>query len=101
MKVIFEACLSEPPSSISCFRDATLYAACFLKVNVLVECSQGQKDIYYHWLKRHGAYDFIDEIIYLNEDGGCRIGTNRPNFRTNKIDYDNLNKIITFLKSME
>tara|TARA_R110001592_G_scaffold130031_5_gene343065 strand:+ start:15000 stop:15305 length:306 start_codon:yes stop_codon:yes gene_type:complete len=101
MKVILEACLSEPPSLITCFRDVTLYAACFARVNVLVECPQEQKDSYYHWLKRHGAYDFIDEIIYLNEEDGYRIGTNNPNFRTSKIDYNNLSKVIAFLKNIQ
>lgn len=100
MKVIIEACLSEPPSSISCFRDVTLYAACFAKVNVLLECPSEQKDIYYYWLKRHGAYDFIDEIVDLGEELGYRIGTSRANCNVSKINYDNLNFIINTIKKL-
>jgi len=100
MKVIIEAQLSEPPSSISCFRDVTLYAACFAKVNVILECPSEQKDIYYRWLKNNGAYDFVDEIVSLGEEFGYRIGTNKANCNISRITYENLNLIINKIKKL-
>ena len=94
MKVILEGYLSEPPSSVSCFRDVTLYASCFIKANVLFECEKKSQDIYYEWLKGFGAYDFIDQIISKNEEQGYRIGTYKANILVNKIAYDNLSIII-------
>lgn len=100
MKVIFEASLSEPPSSISCFRDVTLYASCFAKVSVLVECYPDQKDIYYYWLKRNGAYDFVDAIINLDEEVGYKIGIENCNFNIDRIDCHNLNSIINVIRKI-
>jgi len=99
MNIIIHAGLSEPPSSIACFRDVTLYGACFVKANVLVECRRSMKDVYYKWLKEHGAYDFIKEIVKPKEEFGFRIGYEGSNFRVDKITAHNLNMIITRLNS--
>ncbi len=101
MKIILEACLSEPPSSVQCFRDVTLYASCIVKLNVLVECQEHNKDIYYQWLRSHGAYDFIDEMILEDEEYGYKIGTSKANLTVDKIDYNNLNLVINAIRKLK
>ena len=101
VKVIFEAYLSEPPSSVHCFRDATLYAACLAKLNVLIECDQDNKDFYYTWLKNNGAYDFVDEIVEVGIEKGYRIGTFKANLQIERIDYSNLNTVINFIRKLK
>lgn len=101
MKIILEAGLSEPPSSVQCFRDVTLYASCIIKFNVLVECQEHNRDIYYQWLRSHGAYDFIDEMILEDEEDGYKIGINKANLTVDRIDYNNLNLIISNLRKLK
>jgi len=101
VKVILEAYLSEPPSSIHCFRDVTLYASCFVKADVLLECEKKMKDSYYHWLKNYGAYDFIDEIIVEGEESGYKIGSKKSSLMIDRITADNLNIIITKLQKIK
>lgn len=98
MNIIIEAYLSEPPSSIHCFRDVTLYANCIINKTVLLECKKNEKDMYYKWLKSFGAYDFIEDIVSINKEQGFKIGLNRANISVNKINELNLNQIITKLK---
>ena len=97
MKVILEGCLSEPPSSVLCFRDVTLYASCFIKADVLLECEKSMKDSYFYWLKSYGAYDFIDEIIELNEEMGYKIGPKKASLKIDKITAHNLHIIVRSL----
>ncbi len=94
MKIIIRGELCEPPSSIYCFRDITLYAHCFLKADVLLETKRKEKDSYYRWLKDNGAYDFVKDIIGTNEETGFLIGPKKGNFIIQKINYDNLNLIV-------
>ena len=90
MKVIIDGSLSEPPSSVYCFRDVTLYASCFVKASVLLECKKSLKDSYYHWLKRYGAYDFIDQIVSFGEkEQGYRIGIKKASLKIEKINEEN------------
>ena len=58
------------------------------------------KDLYYHWLKRHGAYDFIEEIIRKNEDYGFRMGPEKTNFMIDRIVPENLNLIVGRLQRL-
>ncbi len=99
MNIIIDAELSEPPSSINCFRDVTLYVACFMDASVLVQCSRSMKDLYYHWLKDHGAYDFIDAIVRNEEEKGFTIGHEGSNIMVDRITAHNLNIIINRLNS--
>lgn len=98
MNVIIEAYLSEPPSSIHCFRDVTLYANCIINKTVLVECEKFEKDMYYKWLKSFGAYDFVEDIVSINREQGFKIGLNKGNIAVDRINEINLNEIITKLK---
>ncbi len=74
MIVLIEGSLSEPPSSVYCFRDLTLYANVFLDADVLVECDKENIDLYWEWLRKRCAMDFIRDILGFGEQEGIRIG---------------------------
>ena len=96
MIVLIEAGLSEPPSSVSCFRDLTLYATIFLDADVLIECRQQNKDIYWRWLKKKCAMDFVKDILKYGEETGVKIRSERigrGNIMAEKIDAFSLNDI--------
>jgi|TARA_B100001778_G_scaffold327410_1_gene325377 hypothetical protein len=93
--LIIESCLSEPPSEISCFRDVTLYAKTFLFEDVLLECKEGTRSIYWEWLKRHGAHDYISQLVKEEErEMGFTIKTQQANLVTDRINCNNLNEIV-------
>jgi len=93
--LIIESCLSEPPSEISCFRDVTLYAKTFLFEDILLECKEGTRSIYWEWLKRHGAHDYISQLVKEEErEIGFTIKTQQANLVTDKINCNNLNEIV-------
>jgi len=100
VKIIIRGELCEPPSDINCFRDVTLYGSCFLKADILLESPKGMKDLYYHWLKDHGAYDFVEEIIRRNEDYGFRVGPTDGNLVVDRIVAENLSLIIGGLQRL-
>lgn len=101
MRVIFDGRLSEPPSSVYCFRDATLYASCFVKADVLLECEKKMKDSYYKWLKNYGAYDFIDQIVSKNEETGFKIGIEKSSLKVDRINEFNLHIIVRVLNKFK
>ena len=63
MPILIDATLAEPPGSVTCLRDLTLYANCFVNRNVVIECSPELKDLYWNWLKTKGAFDYIQDIL--------------------------------------
>jgi len=100
MNIIIHAGLSEPPSSVACFRDVTLYSSCFIKADVLVECRKSMIDIYYKWLKEHGAYDFVGQIVRPKEEAGFRIGYKGANLVVDRINASNLNFIVSTIRRL-
>jgi hypothetical protein len=96
MNLIIESSLTEPPSSISCFRDVTLYGKTFVFEDILVVCKKGTRSIYWKWLKKHGAHDFISYLLRDDEtENGFLIHTKRGNLITDKIDASNLSDFIS------
>lgn len=88
----------EPPSSTSCFRDVTLYSKIFLKSEVLLECDKEYVDLYWKWLKKRGAWDFITDIIDEGSERGISIRTSGGAINVDRIYYDNLNLVLSRLK---
>jgi hypothetical protein len=77
MVIIYDCELTEPPSSVYCFRDITLYSEVFLKNDNLIKCPKGTKSMYWKWIKKHGAHDFVKEIICNEEyQQGITVGKN-------------------------
>tara|TARA_B100001093_G_scaffold519468_1_gene608641 strand:+ start:13807 stop:14124 length:318 start_codon:yes stop_codon:yes gene_type:complete len=104
MIVLIEGSLSEPPSSVYCFRDLTLYADVFLDADVLVECDKESIDLYWEWLTRRCAMDFIRDILSFGEEEGIRIGSGEieiANILINKIDEYSLNGVISRLNAFK
>tara|TARA_B000000557_G_scaffold258680_1_gene253469 strand:- start:736 stop:1053 length:318 start_codon:yes stop_codon:yes gene_type:complete len=102
MNLIIEAYLSEPPSEISCFRDVTLYGKTFIFEDVLVQCQNGTRSIYWDWLKKHGAHDFVSQLIREDERvNGFKIATMKGNYIIDRICCENLPKIITTLNKFQ
>ena len=100
MKLKIQSCLTEPPSEISCFRDVTLYAKTYCFEDVLLECEPGTRSAYWAWLKRHGAHDFISDLILSDtKEPGYSIGTT-PGFNivTDRITCYNLSEIVSSLQ---
>lgn len=69
--MIIRGDLVNPPTSLSCFRDLTFYAHEYCHYNVILEGDP--KDIYYHFLKRCGVMDYIDDILRPGEEVGLRV----------------------------
>ena len=98
MNLIIGAILSEPPSQISCFRDVTLYGKTFIFDDILVDCPTGTRSLYWRWLKRHGAHDFISQLLREDEkEYGFIINERKGNLRVPFITASNLNHILSIL----
>lgn len=75
MVIIYGCELTEPPSSVHCFRDVTLYSKIFLKNENILTCPKGTRSLYWKWIKRYGAHDFIEELITNQEqENGIYVG---------------------------
>jgi hypothetical protein len=97
MLVIIDAKLTTPPSSVSCFRDVTLYSNCFLKSEVVIECNKGLRDLYWKWLKSVGAFDFVEDFVNPLQENGVRISKS-GNISVDRIIEHNLNFILYRLR---
>ena len=100
MVVIYDCELTEPPSSIHCFRDVTLYSKVFLDCENLIKCPNGTKTAYWKWIKGYGAHDFIDQIILRNEkQEGLTVGKN-DDIKYDVINETNYINLIAILKNI-
>ena len=80
-----EATLTEPPSSLTVFRDTTLFASVFCELDVLLECKPGTRSSYWRWLKSGGAHDFVEELVREGEETGLCLGKKRANIRVDEL----------------
>jgi len=72
--IIVVAELVNPPSETFAFRSLTLCLKVFCQKNILLEVEQEQKDIYYSYIKRFGAHDYLDQMVTPEEfEYGVRI----------------------------
>lgn len=102
MKLIIDSNLCEPPSEIYPFRDVTLYAKAYVFDDILLKCRPGTRSLYWKWLKKYGAHDFISYLIKDSEiENGFLIAPKKANINIGKINYDNLNFIISSLKCLK
>ena len=101
MILIIESSLSEPPSEIACFRDVTLFAKTYIFEDILLECREGTRSMYWHWLKRYGAHDYISQLVKDTEgERWFSIKTQGGNLNTDRIICENLNTIISRLQAL-
>ena len=98
MTIAISARLTDPPGSISCFRDVTLYAKCFLDSEILLECPSSLQDVYWKLLKKRGAWDFVDDIVERKSENVFAIRRKDGNLVVPYINHNNLNFILANLK---
>lgn len=98
MNLLLAGRLCRPPSSVHCFRDITLYAHVFTEFQVLLTCAPHNKDRNWRWLKRHGAMDYIQDIVDYDTEPGVLIGPERPcAIHLERLTEHGLNRVISHL----
>jgi hypothetical protein len=95
-----QAALTEPPSSITVFRDTTLFASAFCDLDVLLECKAGTRSSYWHWLKSWGAHDFVEELVREGEETGLFLGKKRANIRVDELNHHTYAFVIDCLRAL-
>lgn len=96
-----EAALCEPPSSISAFRDATLYSTVFAKLDVILRCEVGTRSLYWEWLKRNGAHDFIKALVLPSEEiNSPLMARKKANIRVSRLDEATLPFAVQSIRSL-
>ena len=103
MNLIISAGLStDPPSEGLYFRLLTMIAQKDLGYDIALEADKELIDFYYHFLKKRGWYDFVDDIITPEEnEEGVRIDTslNYPRtIMTRHIRCENTTSLLGQLK---
>ena len=99
MVIIYNCQLTEPPSSIHCFRDVTLFSQIFLNADNVLKCPKGTRSSYWRWIKNFGAHDFITELIKDDdEQTGITIGFEKSNIIVDRLDEVNYGMVIENLK---
>ena len=87
---------------MSVFRDVTLYGKTFLFEDILVNCEAGTRSLYWKWLKKHGAHDFISELIREHEhESGFKISPTNGNLNIDRLNANNLSFVIGVLTSVK
>jgi len=103
MNLIVRAPLSEPPTESLPFRYVLSCANIDCSMDVLLECEDGTKDLYWKFLNQRGMFDFISDIIRPLEERGLSIDTQVRNQRatilTDYIRIENQLEIIESVKS--
>jgi len=100
--LVLQATLSAPPSSVHCFRDISLYASVFRQFEVVTSCTDDSKDLYWKWLKKHGAMDFIKDIVPEDISIGFKIGDSiKSNFKIPRLDESYLNTTIGTINELQ
>jgi len=99
MVIIYDCQLTEPPSSIHCFRDVTLFSRIFLNANNILKCPRGTRSSYWKWIKNFGAHDFVEELIKEDEvQLGLTVGIRQSNITVDKLDEASYGLVIGSLK---
>jgi hypothetical protein len=98
MLLLIDSALTEPPSSITLFRDITLFANVFKNRDVLLESRNSMKDFYYDWLKSQGAFDFVSDIVPYHAEKGlsirCKYDHCIGSIMVKSIGYHNFSRIL-------
>lgn len=98
--LIVDADLTEPPSETSVFRDVTLYAKTFLDHDVLIECERDVVDLYWYWLKKRCAFDFVDDFVDMGTEFGIRLNSRGGSIVVRRLTAESLNFVIGRLTAM-
>ena len=104
MLVIISADLCNPPSDILMFRFLTQAVKTNLNSDVILEAQQEAIDIYYKYLVKKGAFDYIDDIQpSFTKEEGIRLDI-EPNFPksiiTKSITFQNVTNLLGQIKGL-
>ena len=67
MNFLISAEVVNPPTESLPFRDVTSVAKCELLMTVLIEAKQGEKDMYWKFMRPRGMMDYVNYIITPEE----------------------------------
>ena len=102
--IIVSNLTSDPPSEGLYFRFLTMVAKKDLNYDVLIEAERESVDIYWHFLKKRGWFDFVDDFVLPEwREGGVRIDTemNYPKtIKTNWIRCENTTNLLGQIKTL-
>lgn len=62
-----DCALSAPPSELLLFRDVSMFAKIFKKMDVIAISPKDMIDFYVKWMKPKGYLDYIDDILEPNK----------------------------------
>ena len=83
MNLIVVADIVNPPTEVLPFRDVTGAAKVNFMMDVLLESDQEFKDIYWHFMRPRGMFDYFADIVTPREnESGVRIDAARNQPRT-------------------
>lgn len=103
--LIVVASLSEPPSEILYFRHFTGVAKINLCFDVVVESPKDTRDIYWKYLKKHGAFDFIYDMVTPEDNVDAVRLDLYHNFPrtivTDRITCGNVNHLVSSLNTIQ
>ncbi len=97
LPLIFHEGVIEPPSEIYAIRALCLK----VETDQLLEVHEENKDIYFNWMKTTHLYDFIRDIVTVNENVyGFRIGEvqKSPCVKVDRIDWYNIHSNIKVIQ---
>jgi hypothetical protein len=102
--LIITAQLINPPSETLAFRTVTLFSSAEFHLTNLIEVEKDFVDVYYHYMRKTGAFDFIKEIITpIDREEGIRIDTEciyPLTIVTDRIVFGNTYSILGQLKTL-
>ena len=102
MNLIVRAPLSEPPTESLPFRYVLSCASIDCGMDVLLECENGTKDLYWKFLNQRGMFDFISDIILPLEERGLSIDTQVRNQRATILtDYIRIENQLEIIESVK
>jgi hypothetical protein len=99
MVIMYDSVLTEPPSSVHCFRDVTLYVQVFLEKDNILLCPKGTRTMYWNWIKRYGAHDFIKELLTFEEDQEGILVSRSGDIMVDVLNEFNYGDVINKIKS--
>lgn len=98
MVIMYDSILTEPPSSVHCFRDVTLYVQVFLNKDNVLKCPKGTRTMYWNWIKSYGAHDYIKELLTYEEDEYGIFISNKGDIDFNILNEGNYGDLINIIK---
>ena len=103
MNLVVHAPLSEPPTESLPLRYGRSCASRNCGMDVLLECEDEVKDLYWRFLKEQGMFDFVNDIVSPFEERGLRLDVEKRGLEASVIvsyiRFENQINIVESIKS--